>query len=70
MHGECANSRGCIHVCECVCLCGDCVVFVCVPSRVCIVIVRVRVCVCMFANLCVCIVNVLCLYASLAMFVL
>ena len=43
----------------CVCLNGDCVVFVCVSGKVCIVIVRVCVRVCMFVDVCACLVDVL-----------
>ena len=67
---DCVCLRVCMHVCECVCVFGDCVVFVCVSGHVCMVIVCVCICVCMFVNVCVCIVNVLCLHVSLAIFVL
>ena len=46
--------------------CG-CVVFVCVSGNGCIVIVGVCFGVCMFVDVCACMVNVLCLYVSLAM---
>ena len=42
MYRDCGCLRGCIHVCECVCLYGDCVVFVCASGNVCMVIVCVR----------------------------
>ena len=59
----------CIDVCECVCLYGVCVVFVCVSGNACILIVGVFPGVCMFVSACACMVIVLCLYVSLAMFV-
>ena len=33
-----------MHICECVCLCGDCVVFVCGSGNVCMVIVCLHAC--------------------------
>ena len=45
--------RKCMHVCDCVCLYGNRVVFVRVPGDVCIVIVSVCVAVCVFVNVCV-----------------
>ena len=62
----------CVYACLrlCVQLYGDCVVFVCVSGYVYVVIVCVFAAVCMFVDACVCIVDVLCLCASLAMFVL
>ena len=59
-----------MHVCECVCLNGGCVVFVCVPDHACIVITNVCLDVCLFVNVCDCLEIVLCLYVSFAMFVL
>ena len=59
--------HGRMHVCKCVRLDGGCVVFVCVSGHVCMVIVRVRVGVFMFVNVCGCTVSVLCLYVSFAM---
>ena len=58
-----------MHVCDCVRLYGECVVFVCVSGYVCMVsvCVCVRVNVCMFEHVFACVVIVLCLYASLAM---
>ena len=44
--------RDCMHVCECACLYGDCVVFVCVPDHVCMAIVGVCVSVCMCVGVC------------------
>ena len=41
LYGGCVCLRGCMHVCECVCWYGDCVVFVCVSGHVCIIIVCV-----------------------------
>ena len=41
VYGGCACLRVRMHVCECVSLCGSCVVFVCVWCHVCIVIVCV-----------------------------
>ena len=38
--------RVCMHVCECVRLYGDCVVFVCVSGHICMVVVRARVYAC------------------------
>ena len=70
VYGDCGCLRGRMHVCWCVRLYGDCVVFVCVSCHVCMVIVGVRVNVCMCVNVCACMVIVLCLYVSLAMFVL
>ena len=70
MYCDCGRLHGCMHVCECVWLYCDCVVFVCVSGYVCIVIVRVCIRVCMFVHVCVCVVIVLCLYVPLAMFVL
>ena len=69
VYGDCGRLHGCMHVCECVGLYVDCVVFVCAPVYVCKVIVGVCICVCMFLNVCACIVIVLCLYVPLAMFV-
>ena len=54
----------------CVCLCGGYVVFVCVSGKVYIMIVCVCLIVCMFVDMCACMLIVLCLYASLSMFVL
>ena len=51
------------------CLCGGCVVFIFVHCHVDMVIVGVCVDVCMIVNVCACMVIVLCLHASLAMFV-
>ena len=59
--------RACVHVCDCECLYGGCVVFVCVSGHVRMVIVCVYVCVLMFENVCACVVFVLCLYVSPAM---
>ena len=50
------------------CLHGDCFVFVCVFGNVCVVIVGVCMGVCMFVAVCACVVVILCLYVSLAMF--
>ena len=50
-----------MHVCECACLNCDCVVFVNVSGHVCVVSVGVCVGVCMFVNVCACMVIVLCL---------
>ena len=61
--------RGCMHVCVCVCLYGDRVVFAFASGHVCMVIVGVCVGVCMLVNVCGCMVIVLCLYVSPAMFV-
>ena len=61
--------RGYMHVCECVCVYGWCVVFVCVSGHVCNVIACVYVGVCMFVGVCACMVIVLCLYASPAVLV-
>ena len=69
LYGDCWCLRLCMHVCVCVCLYGDCVVFLCTFGNVCMVIVGVCVDVCMFVNVCACILIVLCLHASLAMFV-
>ena len=69
LYGDCVCLRVCMHVCECVCLYCGCVVFVCVPGHVCMVIVDVYVGVCMFVNVCAYMVTVLCLYVSLTMFV-
>ena len=69
VYGDCVCLRGYMHICECVCLYGACVVFVFVSGHVCIVIVGVCVGVCMFVNMCACMVLVLCLYVSLPMFV-
>ena len=54
----------------CECLCGNCVVFVCVSVDVYVVIVGVCVDVCMLVNVCGCMVILLCLYVSLAKVVL
>ena len=70
LYGDCVCLHVCMHVCECVWLYGDCVVFVLVSGNVCMVIVNVYVCVYMFVNVCACMVVVLRLYVSLAMFVL
>ena len=43
---------GCMHVCDCVRLYGDCVVLVCVSGHVCLVVVCAFVGVCMFVNVC------------------
>ena len=69
LYGDCGCLRSCIHVCQCVRLYCDVVVFVCVSGDVCMVIVCVCVGVCMFVNVCACMVVVMCLYVSLAMFV-
>ena len=66
----CMCLRLCLHICECVCLCGGCVVFVCVSGHVCMVTVGVCMCACMLVNARACKVIVVCLCASLAMFVL
>ena len=58
-----------MHVCECVRLYGEYVVFACVSDHVCMAIVFVCVDVCMFVRVCACMVVVLCLYVSLVMFV-
>ena len=54
VYGGCVCLRGYMHVCECVPLCSDCVVFVCVPGHVFMVIVCVRVGVCMLMIVCGC----------------
>ena len=69
LYGDCVYLPDCMHVCACVRLCGDCVVCVCVSGYVCMVVVGVCEGVCMFVNVRVCMVIVLCLYVSLAMFV-
>ena len=61
--------RGSMHVCECVCSYGGCVVFVNISGNVFMVILGLCVGVCMFANVCACMVVVLCSYVSLVMFV-
>ena len=53
--------RGCMHVCECVRLYCDCVVFVCVSCHVCIVNVCAVVCM----HVCDCV----CLYGKCVVFV-
>ena len=58
-----AWAYACLRMCV---YCG-CVVFVCVSGYVCIVIVYVCVSVCMFVNVCGCIVVVLGMYVSPAM---
>ena len=70
LYGDCGCLRGCVHVCECMCLYGECIVFVCVSGHVCMMIVVVCMCACMFVNVCACTVVELCLYVSLAIFVL
>ena len=68
LYGGCWCLRLCMHVCECACLYGVCVVLVCVSCHVCILIVCVFACVCMFVRVCACVVFVLCLYVSLALY--
>ena len=58
-----------MHVCECVCMYCDCVVFVCVSGNCCMVVVGVCVGVCMFVEVCAYIVIVLCWYVPLVMYV-
>ena len=55
--------RVCMHVCDCACLHGTCVVFVCVPGHVCMVNLTVCVGARMF------VIVVLCFYVFIAMFV-
>ena len=69
LYSDCWCLRGCMHVCACVLLYADCVVFVCVSGHVCKVIVCACLGVCVFVNVCACIMVVLCLCASLAKFV-
>ena len=69
LYGDCGRSRGCMHVCECVCVYCGCVVFACVSGHVCVIICGVCVYVCMLVKVCGNMVVVLCLYVSLAMFV-
>ena len=59
----------CLRVCMDVVLYGGCVVFVCVSGHVCMVIVGVCLGICMFVDVCGCMVIVLRLYVYLAMFV-
>ena len=66
LSGDCACLPECIHVCECVCLYGGCVAFVCASGHVCIVIVCACVGVFMFVPVCACMVIVLCLYVCFA----
>ena len=44
-------SRGCVHVCVCVCLCAHVCVHVCVCAHAC---VHIRVCLCVCVHICVC----------------
>ena len=68
MYGDCGYLRMCMRVCECVCLYGDCVEFVCISGHGLIVIVCVCVCGSMFVNvMCACMMVVLRLYVFLAM---
>ena len=70
LYGDCGCLRRCMHVSECMWLCGGCVVLVCVSGHNCMVIVCVCMSVCMFVDVCACMAVVLCLYVSLAMCVL
>ena len=45
LYGDCLGLHQCINVCDCVRLYCDCVVFVCVPGHVCMVIVCLHVCI-------------------------
>ena len=53
LYGDCGCLHWCMHVCECVRLYGDCVVNVCVPGHVYILIVCVYVGGRLFVNVCV-----------------
>ena len=69
LYCDCVCLRGCTQVCECVCLYVGCVLFVYVSGHVCMVNVGARVTVCMFVNVCVCVVFVLRVFVYLEMFV-
>ena len=50
LYGDRVRLRVCMYVCECVCLYGGCVVFVCVLSHACMVIVGACVAISMFVS--------------------
>ena len=53
LYVDCGCLHLCMHVSECVCLYGDCVVFVCISGHVYMVIVGVCVGACIVINVCV-----------------
>ena len=66
---DCRCLQTCMHVYDKLCLYGGCVAFACVSGHVRMLTVGVCVGVCMFVNVCDCMVIVLCLYVLLVMFV-